>query len=263
MALFASFNLEHHNPMRQIISVPAGQGKSRIMVAIIRVIASRSRAPIATKVQVVYNHSQLLEADRTKIEKICEASNMGVKFTVPSDGVIQMEDKEVVIIDEADHIILDRVIRFKNLRATSMIIGLTATLKEDMLATELEYICGDLGFSYVDSKMDKSIADSTPAVLCSLPRFMGNQLNSMARLLYCSPKHMGRYEFDKLKHEFPDARLLECFENCSDLSILKAMTPGQLYLVSDPALMRGFDYRCSGGIALLICKEFDSSRSLK
>ena len=79
-----------------------------------------------------------------------------------------MTDKELVIIDEADHILLDRAVHFKNLRATSLIIGLTATLKEDLLDCEKGYVVDDLKFAYVDSNMTTSIADRTRAVSCTM-----------------------------------------------------------------------------------------------
>ena len=41
------------------------------------------------------------------------------------------------------------------------------------------------------------------------------------------------------------------------------MEVGQLFLITQPELMRGFDYRCNTGIALLVCKNFDSLRALK
>ena len=175
VALYAAYILEKKDNLRQIISVPAGQGKSRIIVAIIRLLASRKgSSSILTKVQVVYNHQQLLDQDRDKITRVCKNSDIRLTFTVPNraDPVIQMTDKELVIIDEADHILLDRAVHFQNLRATSLIIGLTATLKEDLLDCEKGYVVDDLKFAYVDSNMTASIADRTPAVSCSMERFM-------------------------------------------------------------------------------------------
>ena len=41
------------------------------------------------------------------------------------------------------------------------------------------------------------------------------------------------------------------------------MKPGSLFIVTDdhPHLMRGFDYRCSRGIALMLAARLDSHRS--
>ena len=44
---------------------------------------------------------------------------------------------------------------------------------------------------------------------------------------------------------------------------MRKMEAGHLFLVTKPELMRGFDYRCSTGIALLVKKKFDSVRALK
>ena len=39
------------------------------------------------------------------------------------------------------------------------------------------------------------------------------------------------------------------------------MVPGDVYLVTNQDLMRGYDYRCIDGIALLIGKQLDSERA--
>ena len=87
-----------------------------------------------------------------------------------------------------------------------------------------------------------------------------SKLARIAKLIYCETE-----EFQAIK---------DCFEtNCnSDYQVhsnvhslvqLRDIQPGHLYLVSEQHLMRGFDYRCSSGMAVLIAKKLDSKRALR
>ena len=52
--------------------------------------------------------------------------------------------------------------------------------------------------------------------------------------------------------------------NCTNVESLRSLTKDDLYVVSDPALMRGVDYRAANGtmgISLLIMSGFDSDRA--
>ena len=46
------------------------------------------------------------------------------------------------------------------------------------------------------------------------------------------------------------------------MTVLRATTARDVYIVTDPRLMRGFDYRSADGhgIALLMCNHVDSER---
>jgi len=50
--------------------------------------------------------------------------------------------------------------------------------------------------------------------------------------------------------------------NVSDLERLRALSEADLVLVTDDALMRGFDYRCATGLALFLGKRLASQRSV-
>ena len=109
---------------------------------------------------------------------------------------------------------LDRAACFRNLRASTLIIGLTATLERDLLSQERDYICEDLKFNYVDSGMSKSNADQKPAVICDFFRFMSKEFNKMARLVYCHQRDLPQLE--NLCLNFPDANIRVTRVNCSD-----------------------------------------------
>ena len=59
------------------------------------------------------------------------------------------------------------------------------------------------------------------------------------------------------------ARDISVHVDVDDLCQLRNIEPGHLYLVTKQHLMRGFDYRCSAGLAVLIARKLDSRRALR
>ena len=55
---------------------------------------------------------------------------------------------------------------------------------------------------------------------------------------------------------------LNVLVNVSDLERLRALSEADLVLVTDDALMRGFDYRCASGLALFLGKRLASRRAV-
>ena len=105
---------------------------------------------------------------------------------MPVDNEITiLDNKQCVIIDEVDFVLLDKSTRFVNLKVGSMIIGLTATATDDMSGPERNYIQDVCGFSIYDSHMQPSKCDRSPAVLCSLDKYFSEEFDHMARLIYC------------------------------------------------------------------------------
>ena len=90
--------------------------------------------------------------------------------------------------------------------------------------------------------------------------FENPSMNKFARLVYCRE--------NKVEQIKEYAKQNECIQNIrvnvDDLSILRKMEKGDLFIVdaSHEHLMRGFDYRCKDGIALLLCCGFDSEEDL-
>ena len=90
--------------------MPAGHGKSRIIPAIARMIASTAVLPDVPKVIVVYNDSKLLENDKPFIEMAIAGAYVDIQFrNTDKDNAIVIHDKNtVVIIDEVDDVLVDK-----------------------------------------------------------------------------------------------------------------------------------------------------------
>lgn len=50
--------------------------------------------------------------------------------------------------------------------------------------------------------------------------------------------------------------------DCAHVDEIAKLQKGDILIVTDPSLMRGFDYRSKDGIALFIGKKLDSKRDL-
>ena len=81
-----------------------------------------------------------------------------MRFSVPDGGVIHIGEKdEVTIIDEFDHVMLDRAAKFsKNVGRWNKVIGLTATHREYLSSIEIDYLENWLKFKFFDSKIKPS-----------------------------------------------------------------------------------------------------------
>ena len=135
-------------------------------------------------------------------------------------------------------------------------IGLTATSTDEMLLYESNYLTM-LGFNLYDSKIEASFNDPPEAI--NMIDFFESTLR-MARLIYIDEDKFK--EVEALARRFDPNCVI--WNNYPDLRVLRTLKSDTLLLVSDPILMRGFDYFCEeSGIGLLICKRLNSSRDLK
>ena len=88
-------------------SVPAGYGKSRIIIA---AIVALSFANPDFKFVVVYNHQELMDEDSGLLKRMgTQLANRNVSFKVASDNsILAIEDpNQVTIIDEVDNVLID------------------------------------------------------------------------------------------------------------------------------------------------------------
>ena len=159
----AAYRLEQGEYL-SVYSVPAGQGKSRIIAGIVAALCQKST--LAGKKQfkhfhIIYNHQELLDSDRSFLENICDVSCATVRFSVPSEGLIQVGVRdEVTIIDEFDHVMLDRMTQFsKKIGASNRVIGLTATTEEDLNDFENSFLTDVRQFRLYNSMIEPSAAD--------------------------------------------------------------------------------------------------------
>ena len=78
----------------------------------------------------------------------------------------------------------------------------------------------------------------------------------MAKLIYTTePKHIETVE------KICTARGLVCSPNVTDAAKLRSLQSCDVLLVSDPLLLRGFDFRSDSGVALLLATPLDSKRA--
>ena len=80
---------------------------------------------------------------------------------MPSQGLIEVGVRdEVTIIDEFDHVMLDRMAQFsRKIGASNRVIGLTATAKEDLNDFEFSYLTLVRQFRLFNSMIEPSAAD--------------------------------------------------------------------------------------------------------
>ena len=80
---------------------------------------------------------------------------------MPSRGLIEVGVRdEVSIIDEFDHVMLDRMTQFsKKVGASNRVIGLTATTEGDLNAFENSYLTNVRQFRLYNSMIEPSAAD--------------------------------------------------------------------------------------------------------
>lgn len=95
---------------------------------------------------VVYNHDQLFKQDEPKLQKISELHRCAVEpIVITRDhSLVEVPNlRTVVIIDEADHVLLDRRTKVKmagRIQKKPHMIGLTATRERDYLTYERIYL---------------------------------------------------------------------------------------------------------------------------
>ena len=179
---------------------------------------------------------------------------------MPHDGQIPIQDdKTCLILDEVDCLLLDQSCKFLQLHKRSMLIGFTATATADMNETEKNFLQESYGFAITDSMMKSSLADSSDAEFCDIATYFSAEFDRMGRLVFCESDNLDYMRVMATQN----AAITQVHTDCEDLATLKNIKAGQLYLVSKQALMRGFDYRCPTGIALLVAKKFDSERSMR
>lgn len=266
----------HRNdkPTRQIYTMPAGHGKSRVPLAIVLMLAYHGRR---RTFHLVYSKDELMRKDqRTHKPVVDELQSITVKYhTAKENGSLTVADGAVAIIDEADHVLIDKLYSIIDTTAPNssaaciQVVGLTATAEEEMDDFEKAFLELDLGFRVFESGIRKEIVDDIERTEpVTLADFIGSEFDSYARLIYvddasvCSAvggddecymalRDQGYFEDDDRFYRL----------NCSDVDIIDKLQSNDVLIVTDPTLMRGFDYRCETGMALFIGRKFDSERS--
>ena len=112
----------------------------------------------------------------------------------------------------------------------------------------------------VDTKIPTEVLRVNDAATAQDFIFENSSMNKFARLVYCHENNV-----EQIKQYAAQNELIKNVRvNMEDLGALRRMEKGDLFIVdaSHEHLMRGFDYRCRDGIALLLCHGFDSEKDL-
>ena len=137
MAIVQDMAVNSRKQPRQVWSVPAGYGKSRIIIA---VIVALSLANPNFNFLVVYNHRELMDEDKQLLDKMGDLSGTTIKLMVAEQGkqITIADTNQVTIIDEVDNVLIDSAcILVKRCKGNPVVLGLTATAKGVLTEHEL------------------------------------------------------------------------------------------------------------------------------
>ena len=238
LAIQQSLMRHKHANLGQVWSVPAGHGKSRIILALI--VGLRIQDP-SLEFLVVYNHGELLEEDRERLSRAAKVlGDAKIDYMVASlDAEIPLKsDKQITIIDEVDSVLIDsRCCPVKHyLSGRTRIVGLTATADNEMIKAERQ-VLKELDLEVYDSKIADNHKESEPLMPLSLEDFFHSSFDHYARLVFVDEDKLATVE------AICQRRGLKYLENCSKLSELRALKPKTVCAVTEGRLMRGFDYK--------------------
>lgn len=161
-----------------LLSVPSGKGKSRIIAAIIALQAEFNDRQHFT---IVYSSRLLMSANEKRYKQLAITLGKPIEQIVFDPSVPlqeQLDGDSYVLIDEADHILLDKLATLDN----SHVVGLSATPATANLAMETAYLSKH-GFETVDSKIAGYIYPNTSVKSVTIHQFMHDS-EGMARLVY-------------------------------------------------------------------------------
>jgi hypothetical protein len=246
--------------------VGPGLGKSRIIAAVIFMVASRSgvsgvKKPIS-KFKVVFSDKHLRADEEPNLELLrTYFPHMTITSTSleeDPESCCSRED-ELLIIDEADYLLLDRQAQI----SATMCIALTATavMKEEMFPKR--YLLETLKFRLLDSRISSSVGDTdVEASLSPVERYSQfyDWNKGATLLLFVHDERAIALQAELERRQ----GMGTVYFNCTDTATLRNLKADDVVLVSRDFLMRGYDYRSSSpkGIALLIAKPSNNRRAV-
>ena len=165
------------------------------------------------------------------------------------DRSIVAGENELVILDEADQLLLDNLLQLE----ANYCVGLTATPFLKLDGVEADYLRDCLRFKVFDSGIDSAVRSAQLMPVSSIEEFIRENAHR-AKLIFGLPA------------DEADIRALACDTklNETNLAVTKNLSKTSCLLVTEETLMRGIDYRAEGcGIALLIANALTSDRALE
>ena len=158
-----------------------------------------------------------------------------------------MDSDRFLLIDEADFILLDGAQKVLNKR----VVGLSATAFTGGFVQEREHL-EKQKFAVLESNMKGYIHPDVHVKKAHIKEFCTKSAG-FAKLVFAKGKAVERFNYN--------TTITRSRIDCRDLAVLKQLTHKDLFIITDPELMRGVDYRVlSGtmGISLFIMSGFDS-----
>lgn len=181
----------------QLWSIPSGQGKSRILATIALILLLTAST---AKVHIVFDSWHLMDRDVKEFLPWFEFQDVAhcLEFHVGLDFVCDTND--IILVDEADDIILSDPAKFQDKNKANRCVCLTATPdNDDKLGVERE-VLKHLGFTFLngqplgqvpDSSLALNSIESIPFSLdAELTLYIKGRLDEQAVLLYCSLKFL-------------------------------------------------------------------------
>ena len=108
-----------------LFTMPPGEGKSRITVALLYLMMKKN----VTYFTLLFSHEAIMKADQDKLERLETQWGLDIRYEVyAADKEISARTNEMLIIDEADYLLLDKQLQPD--KKFKYIVGLTATALE-------------------------------------------------------------------------------------------------------------------------------------
>ena len=202
-----------------------------------------------TSIKYYFTHAALQYLERELLKRLELFLEMKIETICVKPGTVVLgDDKCLVLMDEADDIIIDQL---KDINAKH-VVGLTATATKGFENIESSYV-RKLGFAIVESKIDSALYTKYDTVN-SVAEFL-NVSVSQPKLIFGNDATEA--ELKRLNVQFKVDVVAS--------SVLKRLSKTDILLVKNPQLMRGFDYSTSvpAGISMLIAARLSGKRTLR
>ena len=251
----------YHNLMKttqsarvQFFKIGPGLGKSRVTLATVTLL--RQKDPSYNKIYVWFHHRSALKAETKRFDILQRSMpHCKVKQTLNLQAKsVEIDEKTIVIIDEADDYIIDRRLPIPE---KARVLCLSATDFGRVDSKEQEYI-KFLKLTVTDSKIPNPLdSDDPPTKVDDYAEFFERAKHYPSKIIYLdvSDVHkVNRYAKAVGYHEN------EIKHNCEDPEIYKQVGHRVLLIYGEIGLTRGIDYRNKAGIASLIAHPFPNRR---
>ena len=141
-------------------------------------------------------------------------------------------------------------------------MGFTASKEAAFIEAELSFIKAHHQFRFFDTGICQ--APMVPHYM-TFDEFLEMQFKKdavyqqYAKLIYADELEVDSLEL-VIRKRYPGT-VFHSTRNEDSMRTLRKMTPAVVYFATNEHMMRGYDYRCSEGIALFIAKQLNSTRA--